>query len=252
MPKLRILAVEDQPIHASKLEMVLDELGYQLLEIADNATEALRLFKATKPDLVLMDIGLKDDDDGVLLAEKFNNIHPVPIIFTTSFTDKETFERAKATEPYAYMIKPIEKAALQASVELAVFRFAKDYLKGVMEETNFTYTAQGVLSRDCFFVKSGSSLDKIRYNDVLWIAVSSDRYCEVVTNEKSYSIRASLKSLEEKLPAHQFVRSYRTHIVNIFKVDSINEQEMTLTIGMHRIPLGQSSKQVILDRLNIF
>ncbi len=252
MSQLRILVIEDNPVHAGHMEMLLDELGYELIDMVDNATDALRLFKATRPDLVLTDIGLKDDTDGISIAARLNALYPVPVIFTTSFADSKTFERAKATEPYAYLIKPIEKTALQTSIELAVVRFAKDYVKEAMNESPYRAATKGLLSRDCFFVKTTDGLEKVRFNDVLWAEATINHYCEIVTENKRYKLRSSLKQLEEKLPTHQFIRSHRTHIVNILKVENIYEQDMTLGIGKHRIPLGQGRKQAIMDMLNIF
>lgn len=251
MGKLRILAIEDNQLHASRLEFILEELGYELISIASSADEALRLFKATVPDLVLMDIDLSDKQDGIEVAERIKSINPVPIIFLTAFTDQKTFDRAKATEPYAYMIKPVEKSALQASIELAVFRFAKDYFKEAIEETAFTGWRQNMLAKDCFFVKTVNCLEKVRYSDVLWITVTSDRYCEIVTEQQSFTLRASLKGMVEKLP-DQFIRVHRTHIVNINKVDGINEQDLTARIAGHFIPLSQASKQIIIQKLNVF
>lgn len=251
MAKIRILAIEDDPIHAARAEMLLDELGYQLIEVASSPEEALRLFKATKPDLVLMDIDLSSDQDGIQVAEKMNGINPVPIIFTTSFTDTATFERAKSTEPYAYMIKPLEKERLKASIELAVFRFAKDYFRETIENDHFTGWSQNMMAKEAFFVKTSEALEKVRYADVLWVGVSSDRYCDIVTTSRSFILRASLKQLEGKLSPYQFVRAHRAYIVNMMKIEHINEQDMTLKVGTESIPLGNAYKQMILERLNI-
>lgn len=251
MTKLRILAVEDNPLHASKLEMLLDELGYFLIEIVNNADEAIRLFRATKPDLVLMDIDLGDGGDGISIANRINAINPVPIIFITSFSDQKTFNRAKSTEPYAYMIKPIEKASLQASIELAVLRFSKDYFKDTVEGDFFTGWSQKKLAQESFFVKTADGLAKVRYNDVLWINISTEKYCEIVTTSKTFRVRASLKQLEGKLSPYQFVRTFRSHIVNIHKIDAIRESDMTIIIGKEAIPLGQSYKQLLFQRLNV-
>lgn len=251
MAQIRILAIEDDPIHAARMEMLLDELGYFLIEIASTPDEALRLFSATKPDLVLMDIDLSSDRDGIEVAEKMNMINPVPIIFTTSFTDRETIDRAKSSDPYAYMIKPIEQGALQASIELAVFRFAKDYYRDTIESDHFSGWSQNLMAKDSFFVKTSNCLEKIRYADVLWVGVSSDRYCDIVTESRSFTIRTSLKSLEGKLSPYQFVRVHRAYIVNLLKVDSINEQDMSLGIRDKSVPLGSAYKQLIMKQLNI-
>lgn len=251
MAQVRILAIEDDPIHAARIEMLLDELGYSLIEVASNPTDALRLFSATKPDLVLMDIDLSSERDGIEVAEKMNAINPVPLIFTTSFTDRETIDRAKATEPYAYLVKPIEQGALQASIELAVFRFAKDHFREVIENDHFSGWSQNLISKDAFFVKTSSCLEKIRYADVLYVGVSADRYCDIVTESRNFTVRTSLKNLEGKLSPYQFVRVHRAYIVNMLKIDQINEQEMTVGLGTEFVPLGSAYKQVIMQRLNI-
>ena len=251
MGKLRILVIEDDLMHASKAEMLLDELDYALAGIAKNIDEAIRLFVSTKPDVVLMDIDLSDEKDGIELADKFNKINPVPIIFTTSFTDQETFERAKQTEPYAYLIKPLEKNSLQRSIELAVYNFARNFMREEIEADYFTGWSQNMMAQDSFFVKTSDCLEKVRYADVLWVEVSADRYCEIKTATKSFSIRASLKNLEQKLSPYQFVRTHRAYIVNIMKVDNINDREMTVGIGEHEVPMGNAYKQIIMDKLNI-
>ncbi len=249
MAQLRILVIEDDPIHASRLEIALDELGYQLIGVVAKAADAIRLYKATKPDLVLMDIGLKGEtEDGIDISEKLKSMAPCPIIYTTSFIDDATFERAKSTEPYAYLVKPIEKASLKASIELAIFHFGKQ----IRKDDQSTKISKSTTAYDCFFVKTINGLEKIPYEDVFWISVISDRYCEIITKERNYSLRTSLKQLEEKLPAHQFVRTHRSFIVNIQKVDGMHDQGMTLGIGKHRIPIGQGRKQAIIEMLNIF
>lgn len=249
MAQLRILAIEDDPIHASRLEIALDELGYQLIGIVANATDALRLYKATKPDLVLMDIGLKgENEDGIDISEKLKSVAPVPIIYTTSFIDDATFERAKTTEPYAYLVKPIQKASLKASIELAIFHFGKESKK----DEKATKVSKSTTFHNCFFVKTVNGLEKLPYGEVLFVSVISDRYCEIMTEEKSYSLRTSLKQLEEKLPPDQFIRCHRSYIVHIQKVDSVHDQDMTLHIGEHLIPIGQARKQAVLESLNIF
>lgn len=251
MGKLKVLVVEDDPIHAAKAEMLLDELGYELLRIVDTAEEAVPVFLATKPDLILMDIQLSGVKDGIEVANKINQLNPIPIIFTTSFTDKETFERAKETNPYAYMIKPLKKEALQRNIELAVFNFAKSYLQDEIETDYFTGWSQNMMVQDSFFVKTSNCLEKVKHADVLWIEVTSNRYCEIKTESRSFTLRTTLKSLEGKLSPQQFVRVHRAYIVNIHKIESIHDRDMMLGIGENHIPMGTVYKQLVLERLNV-
>ncbi len=231
--------------------MLLDELDYELVGVAQNPSDAMRLFLSTKPDLVLMDIDLSAEKDGIEIAEKINKINPVPIIFTTSFTDQATFDRAKTTEPYAYLIKPLDKTALQKSIELAVYQFAKKYMREEIEADYFTGWSQNMMAQDSFFVKTSNQLEKIRYAEVLWVEVGEDRYCNIQTEKDSFSIRASLKNLEHKLSPYQFLRVHRGYIVNIMQVKSINDKEMLIGVGDQNIPLGSAYKNILMEKLNV-
>ena len=99
MSRIKILAVEDDPIYSESLDLVVQELGYELVGIVDNAFDALQLLDATSPDLILMDIEIRDSMNGIELAARINSTRRIPIIYVTAFKDKETFEKAKLTLP---------------------------------------------------------------------------------------------------------------------------------------------------------
>lgn len=250
MSVIKILIAEDNPVHASKMEMLLDELGYHLIGICPTEEEILRLFRATKPDILILDIGLAEGGDGVTIAGKINEIRPTPIIFTTSFEDKESIDRALKTNPYAYMVKPVEKPSLQAAIELALYKFSlldKD-------SVSFTDRSMGGIGElvltDSFFIKAGNQLRKVSFDDILWIEVAHDRYCDIVTPNRRYPVRTSMNAMEETLNPTTFIRIHRSHMVNIAKVQGIDELEMTVEIGDHSLPLGGAYKNNILNRLN--
>ena len=249
MAKLRILVAEDNLVHASKMEMILDELGYDLIGIFDNEVEMLRMFNATLPDLVILDIDLKDTDDGVTIAGKINSIRPTPIIFATSFVDKETITRALRTDPYAYLIKPIEKPSLQAAIELAVFKLGKKDQEA--STGKFSGWSEDLVLNESFFIKSGSKLVKVIWADIQWIEVSQDRYCEIVSDKRSFQIRSSMNQLEEKLDPTVFVRIHRSHIVNIEKVDGVDDVDMVVEVGEKSLPLGGAYKNNLMNRLRL-
>jgi len=118
----RILVVEDERIVARDIQRSLTDLGYQVPVTAATSEQALRLVGEHCPDLVLMDVRLKGDVDGIdtaaLLKEKFE----VPIVYLTAYADALTVERAKATEPLGYVLKPLRPNELRSTVELALYR----------------------------------------------------------------------------------------------------------------------------------
>ena len=95
---------------SSGLEM-LEKLGYEAFEPIPNGKKALDSIEKLKPDLILLDINLKNSDlDGIQVAEQIHQHYKLPFIFLTAFSDKHTLERAKLTEPYGYIIKPFEES----------------------------------------------------------------------------------------------------------------------------------------------
>ncbi len=248
MPSVKILVAEDNMVHASKVEMLLDEMGYELVGTYDNANDFLRLFKATQPDIIILDIQLSQGDDGVSIASKINEIRPTPIIFATSFDDKETINRALKTDPYAYIVKPLERPSLQAAIELAIYKFKRKDTQDEALKTTQVWSEDLVL-RDSFFIKTGSKLSKVLLTDILWIEVGQERYCDIVTEKRQYPIRATMNYLEETLDPSMFVRVHRSNIVNIHKVEGIDEVEMVVEISGKSIPLGSAYKANLMNRL---
>src|ERR671932_2403827 len=119
MRKIRILAVEDDVLHADVLRMHLDRMGYDLINVVDNSAEALRLLKATEPDLLLMDIDIGEEQTGIDLVKRINQFTDVPVIYLTSFNEKHIFDEARQTLPDAYILKPFDPSELQRAIELA-------------------------------------------------------------------------------------------------------------------------------------
>ncbi len=117
-----ILIVEDERIVAMELESRLTSLGYTVCAQAVSGEEALNLTGAHIPDLILMDINIKGKIDGIKTTEEIKRHYEIPIIYLTAFNDPQTIDRAKATEPYGYIIKPFEERELQTNIEIAVYK----------------------------------------------------------------------------------------------------------------------------------
>ncbi|HWR58604.1 MAG TPA: PAS domain S-box protein [Thermodesulfovibrionales bacterium] len=117
-----IMIVEDEEIVARDIENILKGLGYSVTAVVASGEEAVRKASETRPDLVLMDILLKGDMDGVETAEIIRSRFDIPIIYLTAYTDDATLQRAKITEPYGYIIKPFEERELRSTIEIALYR----------------------------------------------------------------------------------------------------------------------------------
>ncbi len=122
MTELKILIVEDEQLVARDLQLRLRRMGYEVPAIAASAEEALALLFSTEPNLVLTDIRLGSESDGIDLAAKIYSEFDLPVIYTTAFSDNETLERARMTQPYGYVIKPFQDRDLQIAIENAAYK----------------------------------------------------------------------------------------------------------------------------------
>ncbi|SHG67928.1 two component transcriptional regulator, LytTR family [Chryseolinea serpens] len=238
MSTIKILAVEDDPIYAESLDFVVQELGYELTGIADNATDALRLLEENPPDLILMDIEIHDTLTGIELAARINRNQRIPIIYVTAFKDKDIFQQAKLTGPVAYIIKPYDPVSLQSAIELALFS-ASDQPK----------PAQEVLTVDAFFIRDNTRLVKVKLDEILMVEVD-EKYCFIVTGRKRHIINMRLKDLQEKLPRDEFVQVHRSFLVRKSAIDEINTGDQTLRVAEKTIPIGKTYKDHLLATLN--
>lgn len=122
MPAARILIAEDECITAMDIEERLQRLGYTVPAVVSSGEGAIRKVEETRPDLVLMDIVLSGDTDGVCAAQEIQSRLGTPIVYLTAYSDNATWERAKATEPFGYLVKPVKDTDLFRSIEIALQR----------------------------------------------------------------------------------------------------------------------------------
>jgi DNA-binding NtrC family response regulator len=122
----RILVVEDEAVVALDVERRLRRLGYQVVGTADSYASAVAQAAEVRPDLVLMDIALRDGADGIAAAERLRAELAVPVVFVTAFADAETLERAKRVSPHGYIVKPFDERDLRAAIEIALYRDGLD------------------------------------------------------------------------------------------------------------------------------
>jgi diguanylate cyclase (GGDEF)-like protein/PAS domain S-box-containing protein len=122
MEKTRILIVEDEGLIARDVENMVKNAGYEVCGIASTGEEAIERADKTQPDLILMDIILRGDMDGVEAAERIRDHFNIPVIYLTAHTDENTLERAKLTEPQGYTLKPVEQKELLTVIEMALYK----------------------------------------------------------------------------------------------------------------------------------
>lgn len=116
----KVLIVEDAVIIAEDLAASVEELGYEMVGITDNAPEAYELIENKKPDVALLDINLGTEIDGLDIAKKLNEEYQLPFIFITAFSSKQTQEKIASLNPKGYLVKPFENEELEAALVKAL------------------------------------------------------------------------------------------------------------------------------------
>ncbi|OSZ82116.1 hypothetical protein CAP35_02270 [Chitinophagaceae bacterium IBVUCB1] len=153
-----------------------------------------------------------------------------------------TVQKAKNTQPAAYLVKPFNTASLLVSVELAIHNFATlrntDKKNEIAEDTDDGfYLKEGYL-----FIKDGQTFFKVYMHDILYLS-SDDNYIRVATKQKNILVRSTLTRALEKLQQPYFVRIHRSHAININNINSFTENEVV--VGNQKLPIGRNYKEEI-------
>lgn len=243
MNSLNVLIVEDNPIESEALVDVLEANDYNIVDVAKNFKEALAIYLNRKDiDLVIIDVFLGEDPEGILFAETINELHHTnkrPFLFLTSSTDKEVFERAKLTMPFNYMIKPFNELEILFSIHLAVEKFYE-------QKNVFTDEKQDtVVTKEHLYIQKGRSLKKILISEIIFIEVEG-RYCNIITEKGKFVILISLTKILELLDKTMFSRVSRNFVANIQKIEEIFPNDNLIVLsGNHKITLSEKYKGII-------
>lgn len=230
---MKCLIVDDNKMARMALKQLVSQIhSLELIAECTNAIEAYNQLGSNAVDLLFLDIEMPDIS-GIDLIKKLGNKKPL-IIFTTA--KKEYAVEAFELNVVDYLVKPVSQARLLQAVEKAQEALDSNKEEVKIEEQGFV------------FVKDNGMLKRISIEDILFLEAMGD-YVKVHTPQKFHVVHATLKSIEEKLPASKFLRVHRSYIVAINKIDFI--QEGTITIGKTTIPVADTHKTNLNKRLNL-
>jgi len=245
MTKTKILIVEDELIIAEDIRSELEYLGYEVADIATSYNEALEMLSEHQPDVILVDIVISGDKDGIELAGTIREKEDLPLIFLTSHSDAATVERAKEVKPDAYIVKPFEKADLFTAIEIAFSNYS-DKTTGKKEEPEDE--KNNFILKDSIFIKKDYILIKVKFEEIKWLR-SEGNYVELHCAEKQHLVRSSLKEFLDKLPSSTFIQTHKSFAINVHHIDSINHAN--IHIGKDEIPIGRTFLDPIKKLLNL-
>lgn len=244
MNKVRILIVEDEVLVAMDLSNRLTQAGYEVTDRVETGEAALEALKNSLPDLVLLDIRLSGEMDGIQVAGEIKASYRLPVIFLTSFADDSTFRKAQQMLPSAYILKPFQDRELFLAIELAISNFAH-YRSGKDEkepEKDSFYLLDNSL-----FLKHRTRFEKVPFEEITYFQAEGN--CTLIhTSEKKYFLSTTLGLILQNLNAPHIVRTHRSFAVNLRKVSAF-EGNM-LFINELSIPVSQAHKSDVFSRFH--
>ena len=249
MNSARILIVEDKAIIAENLEMTLREAGYIICGSVTSGEEALPLIGKENPDIVLMDIQLAGKLDGIQTVERMQEKFSIPVIYLTDFHDKETIDRAKHTQPAAYLLKPFKAKDLLIAIDIAFYNASNG--KKAVPAANEKPEELFSFFKDRFFIKEKDTQYRVNIAEILWIEASGS-YCTIHTTQKDYTLSISLRVFHERFPHPLLLRIHRSYVVNIDQVTAIRGN--MLVVGEKKsseIPMGESYRGDVMKCLKM-
>ena len=247
---IKILIVEDEMVIAANISLQLTELGYEVTGVLPRGEEAIAQIQIDKPDIVLLDIRLKGEMDGIETAHEIQKQYHIPIIYLTANADEDHFNRAKQTHPYAFISKPFKKLDLQRAIELTVDRISIENTseKNNGNGNNFinSENATDFILNDRIFVRHNEKMLKIDIKDIYYIEADRN-YCRIFSQDREYLLVMTLKDIDEKLPQNHFLRIHRSYIINLSQIDEVAGTHVV--ISKKAIPMSKAMRAELLKRL---
>ncbi len=214
--KIKVLIVEDEALIAEEIAECIIENGFEVTEIVATSNGALRSIQEKKPDVILMDISIKGEENGITLSKKILQIDNFPIIFLTSSTENTVVKEATEIRPSAFLLKPFSEKELPIAIELAFTNHNAELLN-----------KRKPILKDSIFVKSGKKFEKIKLEEILYLEAQGS-YSNIITKKGSYIISYNLSHFQEEIEHVYFLRIHRSYIINIENVDSFDNASVTL------------------------
>ncbi|WP_026969857.1 LytR/AlgR family response regulator transcription factor [Algoriphagus terrigena] len=231
----KILIVEDEVELANNISEILSNMDYKVAAVVDNAGSALDFLDENEVDLVLMDILIRGDLDGIDLAYKIREKFNLPIVFSTAYSGTEYLERISSDIHEGYLLKPFTLDSLKTAVFFG--------LKRHEEKSSKDSKGKGSLK-----IMDKGYLVPVPYTEIVYLKADG-LYTKVFTKAKSYLVRDILKGFEEKLPADKFLRVHKSFLVNMDYIASFNAKKINL--GETNVPIRRGLYRELMEKMNI-
>ncbi|MDN5201263.1 response regulator [Fulvivirgaceae bacterium BMA10] len=224
----QIAIVEDDSFVSLDLVDRLESLGFSNLKVFDSGEGLLKVIKSLKPKIVLMDIELSGDLDGIETVSKIRKINSIPVIYLTDHVDDNTFQRALETSPSAFLHKPFIDKQIAQNIEIAISQ----------ENEDFSHEQSSMLVLDGLFAyESQGRYQKVPLTEIRFMKAER-AYCQIALADESLTVSRSMKTVLKVLSKSEFkdrfIQVHRSYVVNKDHISGFNAR--TLLIDNQSIP----------------
>ena len=235
MKKVKIGIVEDEMIIASVIQDCLKKLNYEVVEPVISFNDAIEMLYTEQPDMVLIDIRISGNKDGIELAEYIRENYSIPFIYLTANSDKETLTRAKKTNPNAYLLKPFTQSDLYTAIEIGLNNFE-------MQKTMNSKVQTSIV------IKDGYDLINISFSEIVFLS-SADNYVKFyLKNGKSILSRSTISEMISRLPQNLFCQISRSSIINMNFMSKVEKNKVL--VNDIPLPITSTYRQKLIAQIN--
>ncbi len=222
MMPINILILEDEPLWAWEMEKMLEELeGYVVVATCRDVETAIGVLENTVVDLLLVDIRLKGEMNGLDFAKHIMD-KGLPIVFMTQHEDEGIYQESLKLPNHAFLIKPFHKFTLDWAM--------RSLLASLMPQTK---------AEPLIYIKVGNKREIIAPESILWIEAKRN-YCDIKTTHNIYTVKRSLRLLYQQLPPHIFIYIHKSFVVRLSLITRIDIKKKIVILENTNLPLGRN------------
>lgn len=248
MHKIKVVIAEDEFPIAEDIRMRLEKSDYDVLSIFDRAETALEFLEQNPADILLVDIRLSGNMDGIAMVEKIQGKSEIPVVYITANSDKVTYERAKMTRPSAFLVKPFTPETLLASIDLALYNFSeKNTPATISRASGWPQPDFHTIINQHLFIRTNGKYRKIN-RDSIRFAQANGSYTILYTDHDQFTISQNLTQFIQKSPLPDLMRVHRSYMINIARVDGFDDVHAYL--GKDRVPVSERYRADFLSRIH--
>lgn len=240
MTKTKLLILEDDILQSAALADMLSDFGYEVVGTAVSGEQALQIFKEKMPDIVLLDIVVEGNMDGIEVGKVMRQIRPTPLIYLTAYAEK--FEGAKTTYPAAFFTKPYNERDLLNAIDLAVWIFIEQYKNGDEKPAEIPSFSNIYFSTDCLWLKTKNSgpFERLPVSEILFIK-SANIYVDIYAQTKPspYTLTLGISEFAGYSSYPELAQTHRCYIANVDHVTRFTPTKATVA-GIHEIPVSKT------------